>query len=58
MMNMTDISAAKISSVKRVTRFISADASNADSMQVNNAVHSPCHTLAGRNSTLNFWHML
>ena len=57
-MNMTDISAAKISSVNRVTRFMSAEASNTDSMQVNNAVHSPCHTRAGRNSTLNFWHML
>ena len=49
-MKMIEMSAEKISSVKRVTCFISAEMSKSAISVVKSAVHSPSQHRAGRNS--------
>ena len=49
-MKIVEMSAEKISSVKRVTCFISAETSKSAISVVKSAVHRPSHARAGRNS--------
>ena len=56
-MKMVEMRAEKISSVKRVTRFINEERSKSASSVVKSAVHKPSHTRAGRNSMSSATHI-